>query len=289
MPFLKEVQMWEPEKHTLGERRVRLLPLFTLIELLVVIAIIAILAALLLPALAKAKDAAKQVLCASQEKQISLAFITFANDHDSWFPSGSVDSEGDNKFWGEKNAKESIRVYLNDHTEENIKILKCPSGRYRPGHPETTRTYAVARSNDAQYDGGIRINGHDEAFGLYNYYKGATHMPGKHGFNNPMNTGSPTSPLSIISKPGDTMMLIEISNCNAKCWEGTPMDSLSAKFNWDVTAGGGAPFFYHPPGDNYAFIDGHVKYMKWRSISDEDWLIKSVVGYVDGGTTVTYK
>ena len=59
---------------------------FTLIELLVVVAIIGILASLLLPALAKARQATKRAVCISNMKQIGVGLALYQNDHDGHYP-----------------------------------------------------------------------------------------------------------------------------------------------------------------------------------------------------------
>jgi len=63
---------------------------FTLIELLVVIAIIAILAAILFPVFAQAREKARQISCASNEKQLGLSFMQYVQDNDEDFPSGNL-------------------------------------------------------------------------------------------------------------------------------------------------------------------------------------------------------
>ena len=59
---------------------------FTLIELLVVVVIIIILAAILLPVFAKARDKAREVVCASNARQIGIALRLYLNDYDGNFP-----------------------------------------------------------------------------------------------------------------------------------------------------------------------------------------------------------
>src|SRR5262249_50825938 len=76
----------------LRKRRPRAMPrrqrmrAFTLIELLVVIAIIAILAAILFPVFAQAREKARAITCTSNLKQLSLAWLMYAQDYDETWP-----------------------------------------------------------------------------------------------------------------------------------------------------------------------------------------------------------
>ena len=105
---------------------------FTLIELLVVIAIIAILAALLLPALARAKEQAHRTTCKNNEKQWLISLTMYAGDNEEQFPPGGSSSPYWNSVWfrdifNGKKSRGGTKVAKGYHIQRSL--FYCPSNR----------------------------------------------------------------------------------------------------------------------------------------------------------------
>jgi prepilin-type N-terminal cleavage/methylation domain-containing protein/prepilin-type processing-associated H-X9-DG protein len=108
---------------------------FTLVELLVVIGMIALLVGILLPALNRAREVAKQTKCLSNVRQLVQAFVAYSNENRQFLPSAAAYSaEYDDDFvWWEPNRIDQIGIggigpYLNlSNSDTGLAVMRCPS------------------------------------------------------------------------------------------------------------------------------------------------------------------
>ena len=210
---------------------------FTLIELLVVIAIIAILAAMLMPALSKAREAAKASDCMSRLKQVALVSQMYAGDFRGRIP-GYYARDGKNlgfPFTGGVASHFDIFV-IGKYMNYGDKMMGCPSITYPIA--ETTGNMRLL------FTYGAFANYYVEAYGVYNLSGQRMELAALGNATNPLYRGvfSPK-----VSNPSEFVMFCDT------------YDPVNKRQRYDCKINGTYGMHYrHADRCNIAFLDGHV-------------------------------
>ena len=231
---------------------------FTLIELLVVIAIIALLMALLFPVLRSAREMGQRVVCLSNLRQLTLAWIAYAEEHDGWLVYGRGGTAplngGALKGW----VGTAFNPYLNVTRAElmanpdkgalwpwikDVDIYRCPARawRWRQDGIRTWCTYNVV----ASANGGTLVPGTYVNKSYLGQHVGSTVLR--------------LTRLTDMVSPGAGQRAVFVdAGVRNGAYDLFYVDYLHPiwKFN--------SPPIYHRDGVTLTMADGHAEYWKWK-------------------------
>lgn len=241
------------EKHGV---KIRANGAFTLIELLVVIAIIGILAAMLLPALARAKEQGKRISCLNNLKQLSLASQMYVSDSQGTYPPRFGVSPKTGAYYPDRWPDSFY-----DNYGKNLKILLCPD------EVPTNQMVINAGTDTNTPDEAPRsyfINGWDDVFAAAD----------PTGDAQGLNAGDQMKENQILH-PSDTLLFGEKTAGHGDYYmdlyegnSGNDFGGILNQSSHNVATPGDRIVGWGSGGSNYAITDGSAHYIKFPGALD---------------------